>query len=315
MIVCKKGHVNPRILIVDKMERSMARTIDEKRKTILVTGATGHQGGAVIHSLLAAGWKVKALVRDPKEPAARAIYRKGADLVVGDLFDRYSLDRASNDVYGVFSVQAWEGHDVEDEILQGKNLADAAAKNANVKHFIYSSALGATLKTGVPFLNSKAAIEKHIGTNGLPSTIFRPVYFMFNFSSPEMHAAIMKGTMTIAIKPDKLLQMLAVEDLGEFVRMAFEHPGEYIGRSMDLAGDELTMSQVATAFSRTIGKTVRYAYQPIEDVPRFNPDMAKMFKWLNEQRYHVDIAALIPLHPGLMSFETWLHKSKWAKSA
>jgi len=293
----------------------MAKSINKKRKTVLVTGATGHQGGAVMRSLLAAGWKVKALVRDAKNPSSRTIYRKGADLVVGDLDDRDSLDRALKDVYGVFSVQTWEGHGIEGEIRQGKNLADAAAGNAGVKHFIYSSAAGATLRTGVPFIDSKETIENHITSIGLPSTIFRPVYFMFNFSSPEMHAAVAHGTMTMAIRPDKPLQMIAVEDLGEFVRLAFEHPGEYVGKSMDLAGDEMTMSQVASAFSRLLGKTVRYAYQQIEDVRRFNADAAKMFEWLNEQGYQVDIAALIAIYPGLMSFETWLRKSRWEKSA
>lgn len=268
-----------------------------------------------MRSLLSAGWKVKALVRDTKKPTSRAIFRRGADLVMGDLYDRESLDRALKGVYGVFSMQTWQGYGIEGEIRQGNNLADVAAGNAEVKHFIYSSAAGATLKTGVPFFDSKATIENHIKETGLPTTIFRPVYFMFNFSSPDMHAAIMKGTMTMAIKPDKPLQMLAVEDLGEFVRIAFDHPAEYIGKSMDLAGDELTMSQVASAFSRIIGKTVRYAYQPIEDIRQFNADAAKMFEWLNEHGYHVDIASLIGLHPGLMSFETWLHKSRWAKSA
>ena len=293
----------------------MAKPINKKRKTILVTGATGHQGGAVMRSLLAAGWKVKALVRDTKKPSSRAIFRKGADLVVGDLDDRDSLERALKDVYGVFSVQTWEGHGPQGEIRQGKNLADAAARNAEVKHFIYSSAAGATLKTGVSFFDSKAVIENHITSIGLPSTIFRPVYFMFNFSSPEMHAAIATGTLTMAIRPDKPLQMIAVDDLGEFVRLAFEHPNEYIGKSMDLAGDEMTMSQVAVAFSRLIGKIVRYAYQPIEEVRRFSAEAAKMFEWLNEQGYSVDIAALIALYPGMMSFEAWLRKSRWAMSA
>jgi uncharacterized protein YbjT (DUF2867 family) len=292
----------------------MARPIN-KRKTILVTGATGRQGGSVARNLLVAGWNVKALVRDTKRPASRAIFRRGADLVTGDLDDRDSLDRALKDVYGVFSVQTWEGHGVAGEIRQGKNLADAAAKNPEVKHFIYSSAAGAATKTGVPFFDSKATIEDHIRSLGLPSTIYRPVYFMSNFSSPEMHAAIMKGLMTMAIKPDKSLQMFAVEDLGEFVKMAFERPDEYIGKALDLAGDEMTMSQVAAAFSRLIGRTVRYSYQPIEEVRRFNADAAKMFEWLNEQGYHVDIAELIGLHPGLMSFETWLRKSRWARSA
>jgi len=293
----------------------MAKSVNKKRKTILVTGATGHQGGAVMRSLLAAGWKVKALVRDTKKPSARAVFRKGADLVMGDLDDRDSLERALKGVHGVFSVQAWQGHGVEGEIRQGKNLADAAARNAEVKHFIYSSAAGADRETGVPFLDSKATIEEHIRSIGLPSTIFRPVYFMFNFNSPEMHASIMQGAMTIAIRPDKHLQMLAVEDLGEFVRIAFDRPDEFIGKTIDLAGDEMTMPQLAAAFSRIIGKTVRFTYQPIEDVRRVSEDAAKMFAWLNEQGYHVDIAALIARHPGLMSFETWLRKTRWTKTA
>jgi uncharacterized protein YbjT (DUF2867 family) len=123
----------------------------------------------------------------------------------------------------------------------------------------------------------------------------------------------MKGALPIAIKPDKLLQMLAVEDLGEFVRLAFEHPDAYIGKTMELAGDEMTMTQVAMSFSRLLGKTIRYTYQPIEDVRRINE--ARMFEWLNEQGYHVDIAALLALHPGLISFETWLRKTRWVKSA
>ena len=289
--------------------------LNKARKTILVTGATGHQGGAVMRSLLAAGWRVKALVRDTKKPSSRAIFRKGADLVTGDLEDRDSLDRALKDVYGVFSMQTWEGHGIAGEIRQGQNLANAAAGNAEVKHFIYSSAAGAPLKTGVPFFDSKAAIEDHIRALGLPATIFRPVYFMFNFSSPEMHAAVSQGTMTMAIRPDKLLQMIAVEDLGEFARLAFEHPDDYTGMTMDLAGDEMTMSQVAAAFSRLTGTHVRYAYQPIEDVRRFNADAAKMYAWLNEQGYHVDVAALVALYPGLMSFETWLRRSHWERSA
>jgi uncharacterized protein YbjT (DUF2867 family) len=289
--------------------------MSKKRKTVLVTGAAGHQGGAVMHSLLAAGWKVKALVGDTNEPSSRVLYRKGADLVMGDLYDRDSLDQALKGVYGVFSVQTGKGHGADGEFRQGKNLADAAAGNAEVEHFIYSSAAGATSQTGMSFFDSKATIENHIRSIGLPSTIFRPVYFMFNFSSLAMHQAIMNGTMTMAIKPDRFLQMLAVEDLGEFVRIAFDHPDEYIGKSMDLAGDEMTMPQVAAAFSRLIGKPVHYAYHPIEDVRRLNEDTAKMFAWLNEQGYHVDVAALIALHPGLMSFETWLRKSRWAKSA
>lgn len=156
----------------------MTKSISKKRKTVLVTGAAGHQGGAVMHSLLAAGWKVKALVGDTNEPSSRVLYRKGADLVMGDLYDRDSLDQALKGVYGVFNVQTGKGHGAEGEFRQGKNLADAAAGNAEVEHFIYSSAAGATSQTGMPFFDSKATIEKkphqinRVAVNDIQAGIF-----------------------------------------------------------------------------------------------------------------------------------------------
>jgi uncharacterized protein YbjT (DUF2867 family) len=110
-------------------------------KVILVTGATGHQGGASARHLLANGWRVRALVRNPDDPTARALADSGVEVVQGDMIDRASLDRAMHGVYGVHSVQAYLPKDAAGEIRQGTNVADAA-KAAGVQHLVYSSAAG-----------------------------------------------------------------------------------------------------------------------------------------------------------------------------
>lgn len=115
----------------------------QQNRTILVTGATGHQGGAVVRSLSARGWKVRALVHDPAKPVAQQLARNNIELIQGDLFTPASLEEALKGVYGVFSVQtSFAEHGVGGEIIQGKLLADAAHK-AQVQHFVYSSVGGA----------------------------------------------------------------------------------------------------------------------------------------------------------------------------
>jgi uncharacterized protein YbjT (DUF2867 family) len=290
--------------------------MDRKKKNdkiILVTGATGDQGGSVAQSLLTGGWRVRCLVRDRSMPAVKALEERGAELVQDDPEDRGSLDRALAGVYGVFSVQTWSEKGAQSQI-QGKNLADAA-KAAGVKHFIYSSVAGAGQKTGVPHFESKRAIEEHIRAIGLLATVFRPVFFMENFRAPEFHALILGGILAMPLRPDRPLQMLAAVDLGEFVRMAFLNSDDFIGRTIELAGDEMTMPGAAAIFSKLLGRPVHYVEQPIAEVRRFNRDYAGMFERFNEHGQCANIPALRALHPGLMGLETWLKKTKWIKAA
>src|SRR4051794_32966439 len=145
-------------------------------KTILVIGVTGQQGSAMARQLLAKsaaeGLHVRGLVRDLDKPAAKAFQAQGVELVVGDLDDRASLDKAVKGAYGVYSVQTVVGLP-EVEIQQGNDLADAA-KAAGVQHFIYASVGGADRNTGNPHFDSKWKIEEHIRAIGLPATILRP---------------------------------------------------------------------------------------------------------------------------------------------
>jgi uncharacterized protein YbjT (DUF2867 family) len=281
--------------------------------TIVVTGATGKQGGAVARHLLSDGWQVRALTRDPLKPGAQALAKLGAEVVTGDFDQRNSIDRALAGAYGVFSVQNfWEAGGAG-EIQQGKTLADTA-RAAGVKHFVYSSVGGAERNTGILHFDSKWEIEQHVRALGLPATILRPVFFMDNFNSPNFRPAILQGTLTLALRPARTLQMIAVDDIGGFAALAFEKPGEYIGRTFELAGDELTMPQVAEAFSRVLGRTVRFVQQPIEQVRSFSKEYAVMFEWFNREGYKADIVALRALYPGLHNFQAWLDRSGWAQA-
>jgi uncharacterized protein YbjT (DUF2867 family) len=284
-------------------------------KTILVIGATGNQGDSVVRSLLAGGWPVRAFTRDRSKHKMQILEEMGAHVVTGDLNDRASLDKALKGVYGVFGVLAFHEEGIEGEKRQGKTLAEAA-KNAGVKHLIYSSVGGAERRTGIPHFESKWEIEEHIRSIGLPSTIFRPVFFMYNFNAPpfNLRQQILGGVLSLPIRPDKPIQMLAPEDLGAFVRMAFENPRDFLGKAIELAGDELTMPEAALAFSRATGKQVRYEEMPIDTVRSYSEDMALMFQWFNDRGYQADIGALRSMHPSMMTLEWWLCKTGWGTS-
>lgn len=286
----------------------------KEQGTILVTGATGHQGGAVARHLLSRGWQVRALTRDPQKPAAQALAKLGAEVINGDLDARRSVDQALVGVYGAFSVQNFWETGATREIQQGKTLADAA-RAAGVKHFVYSSVGGAERNTGIPHFDSKWEVEQHVRALDLPATILRPVFYMDNFNSPNFRPAILQGTLTLALRPARTLQMIAVDDIGGFAALAFEKPGEFIGRAFELAGDELTMPQAAEAFSRATGRAVRFVEQPLEQVRSFSKEYAVMLEWFDREGYQADIPALRALYPLLHTFEAWLRKSGWAQAS
>jgi uncharacterized protein YbjT (DUF2867 family) len=283
-------------------------------KLILVFGATGKQGGSVARHLLAEGWRVRALTRFPEKPGVQFLRRRGAEVVKGDMSDRQSLLAAMKGVYGVFSVQnSWESG-VEKEVEQGCLVADAA-KEVGVKHFVYSSVGSAHRKTGIPHFESKWRIEEHIRELKLNYTIFRPVSFMENFNSPDAHKEIYEGRLSMGLRPDKPLQMIAVDDIGVFVAKAFATPGDFLGRELDLAGDELTGPQIAERLGKSIDKTVAYVQTPIEEIRKVSVDYALMVEWFNARGYEADIHRLREEHPGLETFETWLVRASWKKAA
>lgn len=177
--------------------------MENSNRTILVTGATGNQGGSIARHLLQRGkLKVRAMVRDENKPAAIALKQAGAELVKGDFDDLASLDWALQGVYGIFSMQDFR-HGAEIEILQGKAIADAASASG-IEHFVYSSVGSAERNTGIPHFDSKFQVEEYIRSLGLPHTILRPVFFFYNYKG--MLPTVKNGTLPQPLSPDTKLQ-------------------------------------------------------------------------------------------------------------
>ena len=281
-------------------------------KLFLVTGATGRQGGAVARHLLKRGRRVRALTRDPGKSAARALAGMGAEVVRGDLDDRPSVVRALEGAYGVFAVQNYWEAGYEREVRQGITLADAA-KAQGVEHFVYSSVGSSYRKTGIPAFDGKWEIEEHIRKVGLPYTVLRPTSLMEDWE--EMREEIIGGTLAQPLDPDKPLQQVSVDDIGAFAAMAFEAPERWLGREVDLAGDESTMLELAETFGRVLGRKVEYAQVSWEEFREaYGEDLAVMYEWFEEVGYEADIGALREEYPDLTTFEEYLRKHGWDRA-
>lgn len=284
----------------------------ETENVVLVVGATGNQGGATARRLLADGWRVHALTRDPGSRKAAALAAAGATLVDGDLDDRASLDRAVAGAAGVFSVQAAGGFDprfsADDELRQGRAIADAA-KDAGVRHFVYTSVAGADRGTGVPTWEAKWQIEQYLREIGLPSTVLLPVMFMENTRSDSLGVQP-DGTLSYFRPPDRPTQLIAVDDIGVFASLAFGNPAEYLGTRIELAGDELTFTQIAAAISVAADRPVHYRQIQLgaflEDDGGVDRDRRNSE---DDEVWRADITALRAIHPQLQTFDHWLRRN------
>lgn len=220
---------------------------------------------------------------------------------------REALDGAT----AVFSVQNFWEAGYDREVRQGVGLADAA-KAVGIEHFVYSSVGSAHRDTGLSHFESKWEIENHIREIGLPYTVFRPVFFMDNWQVPMLRDGILGGTLAQPLSPDRPFQQVAVDDIGAFVSMALGDRAEWLGRELDLAGDERTMPEIAEAFSEVIGRDVSYVQVPWDDFREAAGDeYHDMYRWFEDVGYDVDIPALRRIHPGLLSFEDHLREAGW----
>ena len=258
-------------------------------KTILVTGATGRQGGAVIQHLLKNSLTVKALSRTPDSISAQRLISKGVTVVKGDMSDPQSLVNAMKECNGVFSIQNYFECGGEKEIQYGKHMADAA-KKSNISHFIYNSVCGADSNSGVPHFQTKNSIEQYIKSINLPATIFRPVKFMENYYIPQVFKGILSGKLFDSIKAGKKHQMIAVDDIGKYAADAFANPDKYLNKTIEIAGDELINEQVASTMTEVLGIKVKFKRLPLFIVKLvMDKEMYLMFKWFNEKGFTVNI--------------------------
>ena len=288
-----------------------------QHKVVVVTGATGWQGGGVIRHMLPRGWRLRAITRNPRGAAALDLVERGVEVVAGDLEDPRSLDAALAGAYGVYSVQDFWAVGAQREVAQGKNLA-AASKKAGIAHFVYSSVGGAERNSGIDHWETKWEIEQHIRALELPATIIRPAAFMENYYIDQVEIGILKGRLVDPIRADKPYQTVAADDIGAFVALAFDRPAEFIGQAIEIAGSELTNRQAAEVFSRVLGKRVAFRRLPLLVVRLvLGREFYQMFRWFDRAGFAADIEGLRRRYPEirLRSLEEWLREEGWHKRA
>jgi uncharacterized protein YbjT (DUF2867 family) len=257
-------------------------------RTILIAGATGHQGGATLrHLAKRGGFKLRALTRKPDSEAAKALAALGAEVVTGDLDDVASLTRALDGAWGVYSVQnSWEAG-VDKEEVQGKRLAQLA-RDKKVQRFVYASVGSAHKATGIPHFDNKFRVEQSVKALGFPSyAIIRPVFFMENLLSPW---SLVGDKLASGLSPHTKLQMIAADDIGKFGAKAFVDAAAMKNVEFDIAGDAVTMTEAAAALSPFAGKTLTYQQTPIDVVRQQSEDVALMIEWFEKVGYSAEIA-------------------------
>ncbi len=289
-----------------------------ERKTIVVCGATGNQGGAVVERLLASRqWNVAALSRSGDSERAQDLKRKGVEIRQGDLLDPPSLRKAFQNVYGVFGVtQPWSADykkvNIEGEIAQGRNIVDACL-DAGVKHLVFSTVLHfGKGKTGIPHVDSKLVMEKHLMKNKVPYTLLKPASFMENIGTPFF--PVKKGSIRGFVDGDAKVPYISCKDIGAFAALAFERPADYIGKEIDLIGDFVSGEELC----QTLGKLRNGERFKYKTLPRFIMRIfAKEFyamrvafeKW-GRQPYPKEILEAMSeckrMHPEVFSVEQYL---------
>ena len=279
----------------------------QNSKKIFVAGATGNQGSATVQNLLNNGFTVKALTRNPSSLAAQNLKKLNAEIVHGDLNDPASFRDHIKGADGIFCVLTYE-NGINKEIKQGIDLVDLAKEYA-VKHFVYSSVIGADLNTRIPHWESKFKIENHIKQSGLPYTIIRPVSLFENFLIPQVKSRILKGKLASPVNKNIIQQFISSADIGKISARVFMDPENYLGTIITIAAEEMDMQQVSNNFSEAMGKEIKYQKLPMF-ITRLvmGKDLHKMFKWVNENNavFVKDMEAFKKEYPGTLSLKEWI---------
>jgi uncharacterized protein YbjT (DUF2867 family) len=233
---------------------------------IVVCGATGNQGRAVLRQLLARRREeVVAMTRAPESARAVEAARAGARVVRGDLLDRESLRNAFRSARAVFGVtQPWSPDykrcDVAAEIRQGRNLIDACVE-AGVEHLVLSTVLLLeAAPTRVPHVDSKVEIEKHAHEARVPLTIVRPASFMDNIGTRFF--PVKRGRVRGFVARDAKVPYIACADIGALVSVAFDRPDDFRGKEINALGDFVSGDELAAILSRIQGAPFRYTAPP-----------------------------------------------------
>lgn len=297
-------------------------------KRILITGATGKQGGALLCALLnsppSPPFHLVALTRNPSSPKAEALARKvNVSVLQGDLNDCEAIFKSSPEPFhGVFSVQVPLRPAVEEQ--QGKALVDAAASHG-VRHFVYTSAdrggpeRSDRDKTSIKHFASKWNIENHLrniskSTDGkMQWTIIRPVAFMENLTPDFLGKAF--ASMWQLNGMTSKLQLVSATDIGILAAHIFKNPDMYTGRAISFATDELTAQEANNIFSKVVGTDMPTTYPVLARLIKFllREQLGVMFDWFKDVGFGANPKEFTDKFPEMQDFEKWLNQSSGFK--
>nr|WP_271212115.1 NmrA/HSCARG family protein [Rhodococcus wratislaviensis]GLK38485.1 NmrA family transcriptional regulator [Rhodococcus wratislaviensis] len=237
-----------------------------KNRSVLVTGATGMQGGSVARNLSREGASVSALVRDPGSEAAVELEKSGVNLIKGDLEDSSSLRAACAGHDAVFSVQlAPSPTNPTSERDQANNLI-TAARDTKVAHFVHSSVSGTGWRRSHPEANSggtdaywdsKEAVEDAVRSAGFPVwTILKPAFFMENFVAPKaahMFPFLSNGEIVVACGITTTLAMVSGDDFGKAAATVVADPARFAKAEIELSSTALSFAEIANTCGDVTG--------------------------------------------------------------
>jgi len=249
---------------------------------ILVTGATGQQGGALTQVLLKKGHKVRAFTRNPNSPKANDLKKAGVEIYAGNFDDPKSLQGAIKGMDAAFVMGTMWEVGTDGETRQGVAVADAA-KAAGVKHLLYTSVASADRHTGIPHF------------------------------APWM-AGLKEGRYPLALPPTCKLQQVSLPDIAGFAAHILENRDRFLGKRFDIASDDLTGLQAADILTRVTGRKIEYFEVPLETVRAQSADFAVMFEYFIKVGYQVDTKGLRRDYPqvGWHTFEEWAKQQDWS---
>ncbi|KAG0012491.1 hypothetical protein BGZ82_002581 [Podila clonocystis] len=225
-------------------------------KILVVFGATGLQGGSVANYVLqdvqlSKEYKVRAVTRDPSQPAAKDLKNKGAEVVKGDMTDHNEVRSR--------------------EVAQGKAMADEAVA-AGAQYFIFSTSqntgkISGGKYTGIDHFEAKAEVEEYIRTLPIKSAFYAPSGYMDNFDSFLAPRPVGDGTYAISniVSPQTKMPLIAVaSDSGKYVGAILAEPGKYEGKVFSAAASLTSFEEIAKTISKVTGKTIKYNQVPVE---------------------------------------------------
>lgn len=278
-------------------------------RTVVVTGATGRQGGAVARQLMSDGWSVRCVTRSPDAAKAQELAHLGAEVVRADMADRGRMRDVCEGAHGVFSVQNPMTSGEDGELVQGRNVVDAAV-DAGVSHLVYGSAGPGTPSTGVAAWDTKLEVADYARQSGLPLTVLRPMAFMELMTDKDLYPPVAAWhLMPRLVGGGRPIPWLSAQDIGAVAARAFADPVSYVSQDLPLASDVRTLDDCRDTWRRVTGRSPRRFPMPVWLFRRFaGEDLLRMWRWLASHDVVVDPAETRARIPGALTLEQFIRQ-------